>query len=376
MVQYIPSPAGSYPYPNAGRGQIRSDIAGTVGSGIGDIFGSLLQAHQQSQQRLKQQALMSQLSTALLNNPSGPGMPQPPNTSGMTGVQKPTQAPMDQRISQIMPALLQLGIQNPHLAPLLGTLVRSFMPKQTQTPTKPTETWFVNTKTGEPSLVPKEGFAALPPQPVGSFAVANRMFINRGMTQANRDENHEAHKVAMEMRIKNHMDDIMGQLDDASSTFEQAYRLSNQVPRISSSAAMKARDVASGKAGQLEKWMSNDKAVDYYRKINPLSAKLAPLVKLATPKQKNDLLTIFPEPHDSESDKMAKRRLLRLTIKDIASREKRRVSEQEMMIRHQKDAELDAQIKQDYPEVGSILDQGNSTTIINDFGDQEVAQIP
>jgi hypothetical protein len=73
---------------------------------------------------------------------------------------------------------------------------------------------------------------------------------------------------------------------------------------------------------------------------------------------------------------MAKRRLLRLTIKDIASREKRRVSEQEMMIRHQKDAELDAQIKQDYPEVGSILDQGNSTTIINDFGDQEVAQIP
>lgn len=392
MVQYIPSPPGSYPYPNAGRGDLNYQIMGDLGQGAGDIFGALITAHAAQQKKQKQQAALAQLAQML----GGGGTPPPTPTAGTPGAggmptisrggggggggQPQGQQPlMDQRLGQLWPVIMKLSQVNPQLAnTMMGHVMSSMFPRTPATQPKPTETWWLNPKTGEPSMVPKEGFASMPPQPVGSFAVVNRAFINRGMTQTNRDENHEAHRVAMEIHVKDHMDKVMGQLDEAATTFEQAYRLSNKVPRITPGAAQDARDTASGKQGMLAKVMpqKNAAAVDYYRQVAPLSAKLAPLYQFATPKQKNDLISIMPEPHDSEADKMAKRRLLRVTIKNIAEREKRRVNERELMIRHQKDAELDAQIKSDYPEVAGTMDQGGDTTVINNFGEQDVAEVP
>lgn len=377
MVNYIPPPNPDliFPQPGPGKGAL---FGQGLAQGMGDWPKEIGGIFQQMQKKKQEQDLIAKMTQMFSQQGGAPQGPANTPMAGMGGAMTksataPQQPMMDQRLSQIMPLLIQLGISNPHLVPLLSHMMGSMIPKQSATPR---ETWFLNNKTGEPSMVPKDGFDSLPPQPAGSFVQANRMFINRTNTETNRAEGHETHRIAMEMHVKDHMDNVKVQTSDAIDAFEQAYRLSNQVPRISSTDAIKSREVASGKGGWLERAMSSDKAVEYYRKIGPLAAKLTPLMKLATPRQKNDLITMFPEPHDSDSEKMQKRRVLRQTIKDIESQERKRVMEREMMIRHQKDTELDAMARQDFPAESNVSGTSDAQDAHEEFGDQDIATTP
>jgi hypothetical protein len=132
MVQYIPGPSGSFPYPNAGSGDLKYQMMGDFGGSLGNLLAGLAQAHQEQQQKLKQQALMKQFMDAMSPDAKvpGPQLPQPPNTQGKAGTQPGQNPMMSQRLSQIIPILLQMSQFNPGAKEMLAPAMRSMFPVQ------------------------------------------------------------------------------------------------------------------------------------------------------------------------------------------------------------------------------------------------------
>lgn len=127
MVQYIPSPGGSYPYPNAGAQDIKFNAMGNLGNALGGITSSILQGatawkQKQDQKKAidKQQQAQSDLVDAfqrLTGGDSAGSGSGSPATTGQGGVTKNSSPqgqggggdPMQAKLAQIIPMLIGMS---------------------------------------------------------------------------------------------------------------------------------------------------------------------------------------------------------------------------------------------------------------------------
>ena len=101
MVQYIPSPSGSYAYPDAGKQDLKYNLMGNLGQGMGQSLGDMLTIFAKVQQAKQQKQQMAQFMQSL--SPQGSGPPSPGSSSkgqAQGGQQPQSQGPQMQSQAQ------------------------------------------------------------------------------------------------------------------------------------------------------------------------------------------------------------------------------------------------------------------------------------
>jgi hypothetical protein len=252
MVQYLPSPAGSYPYPNAGKGDLQYQMLGDFGGalgGISGVIGNMFRQHAANQQK---QAFLKQLSDSLSPQPmqgplpaqaqpgSGGGAPSyKPPQGGMGGPSNPTATPESQRpmmpggkmnMQQLMQLFQMFGSKA--AGPFAQGMAHEMYPPQARPGSRPQmETSYVDPKTGYLSFDQKSGYQPVQ-VPFGETTRAMRSQTLHRILEGDKDaKNHLANTVAG-ARIAKEVNDKMMPLQNAVQTYND---LSNQYVKLSKS---------------------------------------------------------------------------------------------------------------------------------------------
>lgn len=221
MVQYIPSPQGSYPYPNAGQQENKFQTLGNLGMGLGGLLSGVTNAIKQHQQEAAQKAFMSMNIGDLLKklqpqqaegpqNAAGGAIPGPkgytPPGAGpnaMPAGSTPLQPPPMGRPQMTMRDMALMS----HFAPSLAEQAsKSLFPGNArQRPAQPTETYFADPKTGRPSLIQKPGMVSVQGKP-GEWRKVSQQWALSDMHEDDKKSAIAAAKAARQAKFDN---DIM-----------------------------------------------------------------------------------------------------------------------------------------------------------------------
>jgi len=331
MVQYIPGPAGSFPYPNAGKGELQYEMMGKFGQGLGNLLSSTIEAKKQSDYKKQQDQWLNMTVGDLMGKMDQPQQPdsqplrptgQPPigasgyagrPVPGPTGYVPPGGGPNSRMVPvgqspMMMPSQSQTSRPRPTLtmrdfammqkySPYLAQrLAQTLPPPQKQIQKLPPETFYVNPATGEPSLSAREGYV---PQmaPPGTGVKALTQWHYRKILEGDKDARLHLSKTIQDSRIADTVNKQLTPVDNALETYRSLLKLRSSMSKKSLD---NVQDIIKNPNPNFLVGMLRGKdpdATDYYNHLLAAKNSLKGIAinKVSGGKELNDLATLLPD---------------------------------------------------------------------------------